>query len=101
MRKTGILAPIVAAVVFLMPRLDAIQSVPPGHCRIEGRAMSAGTPIPGVAVVLTSGDAAAAATSTDTNGQYQLTIKPGAFRATAELTGFVPIARDLEVTTDN
>src|SRR5688572_30274528 len=60
-----------AAAVFLMPPLRAQQSVPAGYCRIDGKAVSGAIPIPGVAVVIKSGETAAgatAATSTETDG---------------------------------
>ena len=99
-RTAALLAPVAVAIVFVMPPLGAVQAVPPGHCLIEGKATSAGIPIPGVAIVLIAGDATAGATSTDTDGKYRVALKPGAFRVTAELTGFVPIARDIAVAGD-
>jgi trimeric autotransporter adhesin len=82
---------------WVMPPVDARQSVPAGMCRLDGKATSSGTPLPGVAILIKAGDAAAAATSTETDGKYQVTVKPGSYHLTAELTGFKPVERDLTV----
>ena len=75
--------------------LDAQQA--PGACRISGRATSGGTALPGVSMVVRSGDAVKTATSSDTDGTYRLSLPPGAYRVTAELTGFETVARELTV----
>src|SRR4029079_1079779 len=68
-----------------------------GVCRINGRAMAAAVPLPGVAVVVRAGDAVKAATSTDTDGAYRLNVPPGTYNVTAELMGFAPTSRTLTV----
>ena len=75
--------------------LDAQQA--PGACRISGRATSGGTALPGVSMVVRSGDAVKTATSSDTDGTYRLSLPAGAYRVTAELTGFETVARELTV----
>ena len=87
--------------LFVMRPLDAKQAVPPGMCRLDGVVTSGGSPIPGVSIVLTAGDAAAGATSTEADGKYQLIVKPGVYRATAELSGFAAATRDVTLTGDN
>src|SRR4051812_49255204 len=69
------------------------QAVPAGSCRISGRAMAAAVPLPGVAVLVRTGDALKAATSTDTDGAYRLNVPPGAYELTAELMGFDTTSR--------
>ena len=75
--------------------IDAQQPAPAGSCRVSGRAVSAGIPLPGVSVVVNSGGAPRAATSTDTDGTYRLTVPSGTYQVSAELTGFDRAARDL------
>ena len=88
------------ACLFLMPRLDARQALPAGLCRVEGTVTSNGAPIPGVAIVVIAGDTVAGATSTEADGRYHLAVQPGTYRATAELSGFTPVARDITLTSD-
>ena len=66
-----------------------------GECRIDGRTTSGSTPLPGVSLVLRSGESIVAATSSDVNGGFQLQVPAGAYRVTAELTGFVAVSRDV------
>jgi hypothetical protein len=75
--------------------LDAQQPLASGACRITGRATSGGTPLPGVSVVVRLEDAVKTATSSDTDGTYRLTLPAGVYRVSAELTGFVSVAREL------
>jgi hypothetical protein len=82
-----------------MPSIDAFQAVPAGMCRIEGRVASAGTPLPGVSLVFKTGDAVAAATSSEADGRYQAVIKPAAYHLTVSLSGFSPLERQLSVDT--
>jgi hypothetical protein len=79
--------------------LDAQQAAAPGSCRITGRAVSGATPLPGVSVIVRSGEAVKTATSTDTDGTYRLMVPAGAYRVAAELTGFDAVARDITVGT--
>jgi trimeric autotransporter adhesin len=73
------------------------QTVPAGSCRISGRAMAAAVPLPGVAVLVRTGDAVKAATSTDTDGAYRLNVPPGTYEVTVELMGFDTTMRTLNV----
>jgi hypothetical protein len=81
----------------LMGPLDAQQPAPAGSCRIAGRAASAGTALPGVSVLVQSGGAVKAATSTDTDGTYRLTLPSGSYQLSAELTGFDRLVRELTI----
>ena len=100
-RRAALVALAGGAVVLLMPPLDAWQAAQPGACRVSGTVTSNGTPIPGVSIVFRTADAAAAATSTEPDGKYALAMKPGAYRMTAELTGFTPIERDITLEGDS
>jgi hypothetical protein len=86
------------AASFLRP-VDAQQALPPGACRITGRATSGATPLPGVTVVIRSNDAVKAATSTDPDGTYRVTLSPGTYRVSAGLTGFGPVDKDVAIST--
>ncbi len=57
-------------------------------CVLSGRAMAATRPLPGVAIVVKASGTLTAATSTDVDGTYRLTLPPGAYDVSAELTGF-------------
>ena len=80
-----------------VPGLGAWQEFP--SCRISGRATSAGTPLPGVPVVVRAGGAVRGVTSSASDGSWQLTIGPGEFTLRAELTGFVPLEQAVALTT--
>ena len=54
----------------------------PGACRISGRATSGGTALPGVSMVVRSGDVVKTATSSDTDGTYRLSLPAGVYRVT-------------------
>ena len=75
--------------------LSAQQAAP--ACRISGRALSGTDALPGVSLVAYVGETVKTATSTDTDGTYRLTLAPGTYRLTAELTGFEPVRRDVTV----
>jgi trimeric autotransporter adhesin len=75
----------------------ARQQGPVVACRITGHAAAATTPLPGVAVVVRAGGTIKAATSTDVDGTYRLSLPPGAYELTAELTGFAPVAKPVSV----
>jgi hypothetical protein len=83
---------------FLRP-VDAQQALPPGACRITGRATSGATPLPGVTVVIRSNDAVKAATSTDPDGTYHVALGPGVYKLSAGLTGFGPVDKDVTIST--
>lgn len=96
-RRWSTVAAALALGIGLINPLAARQAVPPGACRIIGSATSGASPLPGVAITVTSPDGGEvrAATSTDPNGGYRLTLPPGSYRLTAELMGFTPFARDM------
>jgi trimeric autotransporter adhesin len=92
---TGPVLALICAAIWFMPSIEGQGSPPFGMCRVDGRVTSTGTPLPGVAIVATAGDTAAAATSTGVDGTYQLAIKPGTYRLAIELMGFVRVERDV------
>ena len=92
---TSLLALALAAGVLLIPSLDARQAVPAGMCRVDGKATSGGTPLPGVSLTFKAGDTAAGATSTEADGRYQVVIKQGIYHLTVTFSGFAPVERDL------
>src|SRR5947208_3059658 len=75
----------------------ADQSESPAACRLTGRATSAGMALPGVSVVARIGDALKAATSTEPDGTYTLSLPAGAYHLSAELTGFTRVDRDVSI----
>ena len=84
--------------VLLMPPLSALQAVPPGMCRVDGKATSAGTSLPGVTIVFKTGETAAAATSTESDGRYHATVAPGTYQMEVSLMGFSPVRREIALT---
>ena len=88
-----------AAVLAIGPLnpIDAQQGTTSGVCRVSGRATSGATPLPGVTVIVKSGEAVKGATSTDPDGSYHVNLPAGAYRLTADLTGFVQVERELSV----
>lgn len=80
-----------------MNPLDARQAA--GACRISGRATSGATALPGVAIIVKTGDSIRA-TSTEADGAYSLSLTPGPYVLSAELTGFTRVERVLTVTAD-
>jgi hypothetical protein len=71
------------------------QPPPAGSCQLTGRASAGTTPLPGVAVLVLVGGAVKAATSTDTDGTYRLTVPAGRYELSAELTGFDPVVKPI------
>jgi hypothetical protein len=60
-------------------RIDAQQAsalVGAAGCRITGRVTSGAQPIPGVSLVLRTGDLVRGATSTDLDGRYSIVVPP-------------------------
>src|SRR5689334_17940752 len=74
--------------------LDAWQQIT-GACRISGRAVSGTSPLPGVSVLVRSGGDVKAATSTDPDGTYRVSLGEGAYDLVAELTGFTSATRSI------
>src|SRR5215471_342195 len=95
-RTAGVAAGLMAAIALMAP-LDAQQPAGPGACRISGRATSGPTPLPGVAVTIKNAGASKAATSTETDGAYAITLPAGEYTLSAELTGFTRVERPLVV----
>jgi hypothetical protein len=78
--------------------IDAQQAGSAAACRIGGRATSGPTPLPGVTVIVQADGAVKGATSTDPDGTYHVNVAAGAYRLSAQLTGFTRVERDLAVT---
>jgi hypothetical protein len=65
-------------------------------CRVVGRVTSGREPLPGVSIVVHTGDTLKAATSTDLDGRYTILFSPNAtYRVTAELTAFGSVDRTI------
>src|SRR5579885_1605795 len=80
--------------------VDAQQTVPgpqPGAwCHVTGRVTSGNVPLPGVSIVVRTGDQIKAATSSDIDGRYTLMFGPSAtYHLTADLTAFTTAMRDV------
>jgi trimeric autotransporter adhesin len=86
-----------AVVAALLVPVDARQASVAAGCRVIGRAVSAATALPGVAVIAGVDAGVTAATSTDPDGSFTLSLPPGTYRLTAELPGFVRIERSLSI----
>ena len=98
-----------AATAFLLvvalatPELQAFERQPPptgqtapATCRVSGRIVSGGIPLPGVAVVARRADRVVATTSTGVDGAYSLTLPAGrTYRLSTDLMGFAAVQRDL------
>ena len=59
--------------------------------------MSGATPLPGVSILVRTGDTVRTATSTDPDGTYHLGLAAGAYEVTAELMGFTRLARSISI----
>src|SRR6516164_4662920 len=89
------------AVVLALPiNIDAKQAPAQAGCRITGHATSGQQPLPGVAISIKSGTALKGATSTDQDGAYGVTLTPGQYTISAELTGFGRVEQPVTVATD-
>jgi hypothetical protein len=88
-RRLAVAAGAAAMTAAVMLPLEAQQG--PAACRVAGRAASGAAPLPGVAIVVRSGETVKAVTSSDPDGTYHVTLPAGAYRLTAELTGFVRV----------
>jgi hypothetical protein len=64
-------------------------------CRITGRVAGLGVPLPGAAITAQTAGAVRAATSTGEAGTYRLTLPPGQYVVSAELTGFSPVEQEM------
>jgi hypothetical protein len=83
--------------IALMSPLGAQQAPAAGVCRITGRVTSGTTALPGVAIAVKTGDTIKGATSTETDGGFGMTLTPGAYTLTAELTGFTHAQQALTI----
>jgi trimeric autotransporter adhesin len=69
----------------------AAQSAPvAAFCVLSGTVTSAGTPLPGVSIVLSQAGTAARASSTDENGAFRVRVSPGVYAVSAQLAAFAP-----------
>src|SRR3954463_6111560 len=84
--RVGIIAACGALAFGFRGPLDAWQQAA-GACRITGRAVSGTQPLPGVSVLVRNSGALKAATSTDPDGTYRLSLSEGTYDLAAELTG--------------
>jgi hypothetical protein len=96
------LALAVSCVAAASAGVSAGQQQPPAQspsgptCRVEGHVTSGRDPLPGVSIVVHTGDTLKAATSTDLDGRYTILFSPNAtYRVTAELTAFAPVDRTI------
>ena len=60
-------------------------------CVVSGQVTSSGTPLPGVAITVRSGEGATKVTSSGTDGRFDLAVAGATGTVTAELTGFTRI----------
>jgi len=89
------------AVALAFPiNIDAKQAPAQAGCRVTGHATSGQQPLPGVAISIKSGTSVKAATSTDQDGSYAITLTPGQYTITAELTGFGSVEQMITVAAD-
>jgi trimeric autotransporter adhesin len=82
----------------VMNPLGAQQAPPTGVCRVTGRATSGTTALPGVAIAVRTGDTVRGATSTETDGGFGLTLTPGTYSLSADLTGFSRVEQPVTIT---
>jgi hypothetical protein len=69
---------------------------PNTRCRVTGKVTSGTQALPGVALLIKSGDKLLAATSTDADGKFTILFSPSStYHVTAELTAFGTTERDL------
>src|SRR5262245_27845757 len=68
------------------------------RCRVTGRVTSGSNPLPGVSIVVCSGDVVKTATSTDVDGTYTILFGPdAAYDISADLPGFAVVNREVTV----
>ncbi len=86
----------IAATARLSGQEPPTQPGPPAGCRVTGRVLSGAEPLPGAAVVVSSGGNVKAATSTGVDGRFTILFGPNAtYHVIAELTAFTKEERDL------
>src|SRR5262249_23788655 len=74
----------------------AVGAQGPQRCRVDGHVSSNNIPLPGVSIVVHTGDNVSAATSTGVDGRYTLSIPSGAAsHLSATFTGFTSAERDV------
>src|SRR5258708_31997608 len=81
----------------LFSPLGAQQARRGGVCRVTGRATGGTTPLPGVAIAVKVGDTVKGITSTETDGGFGLTLTPGTYTVSADLTGFSHIQQPVTI----
>lgn len=86
-----------AAIGLWTPAVQGRVPQASGGCRIGGRAAASSTPLPGVAVIVRSGDSISGASSTELDGTFHLAIAPGSYEISAELTGFTAASAPLHI----
>jgi hypothetical protein len=84
-----------AALALALGLLHPVAAQQAAACRLTGRVTSGQVPLPGVAIAVTAGDRLQAATSSDTDGTYRVSLAPGQYQLTADLTGFRPVRQDV------
>ena len=72
------------------------QAVPVLPCAVTGMVSSGSTPLPGVALTVSTGTGAASASSTDLDGAFRVRASAGAtVTLRAQLMGFTPVEREV------
>ena len=95
--RVAIIAACGAMAFSWMGPVDAWQQSGAGACRVSGRAVSGTTPLPGVSVLIRTGEVVKTATSTDPDGTYHVALPAGSYEVAADLTGFTPVARSITI----
>src|SRR4026209_974364 len=96
--RVAIIAACGAMAVSWMRPVDAWQKAVAGACRGSGRALSGTTPLPGVSLLIRTGEVVKTATSTEPDGTYHVALPAGSYEVAADLTGFTPVARSITIT---
>src|SRR5262249_9953394 len=100
-RMASFCAAAALAVMLAIPiNIDAKQAPAHAACRVTGHATSGQQPLPGVAISIKSGTTLKAATSTDQDGSFSISLTPGQYTIGAELTGFGRVEQTVTVATD-
>src|SRR5258705_5205799 len=76
------------------------QQARAGVCRVTGRATSGTTPLPGVGTAVKGGRGVKGMTSPETDGGFGLTLTPGTYSLSADLTGFSRVEHAVTIPPD-